>query len=436
MEDMKDVVFLESEVIEDDDMNFLDCEIIDDDDDAPLGTLITHPAVASTPTTKEPAPAVNYTPIEEVASDNSQPEPEPTPTPVVEEPLKEEPKPAPVEEPTLIAEEPAPKVEEVAPPVEESAPAPKKARAPKSATLVVQDTAPTPKIRKSKVDEVGGLDASNALHESNFTIEQKPVQKKSDVVSTKKKQEKTEDLWAVAPVVVKKAPTKKATPQPPVEEVKPAPKKKAPAKAKNEEPAVDTAPAPKKKAPAKANADASATPQSATNVENKSTKAEAKMATAKEPAKKVATKAEPAPEKVLVEGDPANPHGKFVIKHTDKGNYVYKLYSYNHRVVAIGAEQYSALPSCKSGINSVIHNAASAPIEDLTLKTPVEQKCPKWVIYKDKKEEFRLRLLASNGNIVATTNDGYLSKEAAKKGIEAIARAAQGASIVRNDDLW
>ncbi|MBR2485172.1 MAG: YegP family protein [Clostridia bacterium] len=57
-------------------------------------------------------------------------------------------------------------------------------------------------------------------------------------------------------------------------------------------------------------------------------------------------------------------------------------------------------------------------------------------MYADKKGEFRLRLYAANGNLVATTNDGYLSVSAAKKGIESVARAAEGAAIVRNDNLW
>jgi uncharacterized protein YegP (UPF0339 family) len=140
-------------------------------------------------------------------------------------------------------------------------------------------------------------------------------------------------------------------------------------------------------------------------------------------------------EKLLVEGDNSIPHGKFVIKKTDKGNFIYKLFSFNHRVVAIGAEQYSSLATCKTGVVSVINNADS-PIEDLTLKNVEEQKNPKWQIYADKAGEIRLRLFASNGNIVATTNDGYCSKGAAKKGIEAIARAAKGAEIVRNDNLW
>ena len=164
-------------------------------------------------------------------------------------------------------------------------------------------------------------------------------------------------------------------------------------------------------------------------------KATAKPA-AKAATKKEETKPAKAEEQVIEEGDPNTTHGRFVIKKTDKGNFVYKLYSCNYRVVAIGAEQYSSIASCKGGITSVLNNAADAPIEDQTLQKWEEKKCPKWQIYNDKKGEVRLRLIASNGNIVATTNDGYLSKDAAKKGIAAIARAAKGASIVRNDDLW
>ncbi len=184
------------------------------------------------------------------------------------------------------------------------------------------------------------------------------------------------------------------------------------------------------------------------------TKAPAKTAAAKKaepapkaPAKKAepapvkkeaapAKKPEPAPEKVLIEGDDSQPHGKFVIKKTDNGNFVYKLFSSNRRVLASPGGAYKDLASCKAGVQSVIKNAETAPIEDQTLKKWEEQKCPKWVIYNDKAGEVRLRLIASNGNVVAITNDGYLSKDAAKKGIDAIARAAKGASVVRNDDLW
>lgn len=221
-----------------------------------------------------------------------------------------------------------------------------------------------------------------------------------------------------------KAPVK-ATPAPAKATEKPVKAAAKPAKAtetKAPEKATKTA-APEKaaKAPAKAPVKA-ATPEKA----------------AKAPAKATAAKpvAEKSSEKVIVEGATGTPHGKFVIKCTDNKNFVFKLFSANKRVVAISAGFYNSLSACKTGIQSVINNAANAPIEDRTLKNPTEQKCPKWVIFNDKRGEVRLQLIATNGNMVASTNDGYLSKDAAKKGIDAVARAAQGADIVRNDDLW
>ncbi len=471
MDELNDVIFYESEIVE-------------DDDDAPVGTLVhiynQDTTIPQEDTAEDPSlaieePIINDAPVEVVED-----------TPVVEEePIADEVAQEVVDQP--IVEETPVEIQEVASdqtveqePISEPTPTPAPEKKPRAKKTPVKseesEHVDTSHIRTAKLEDSNNV--SNTLHNTDFAIDEPASNQK--VVSTKEKQEKAEDLWAVAPIA-KKTPAKKATPK--VEEPKQdAPKKKAPAKKATpkstveEEPAVQTveettpqesventpvekkSPArkasnkavkteatvvaptdpsapeentPKKKAPAKKKVDTT-TNEEPEKVEN--TKAEEKMT--KEPAKKATTKANDHDEKVLIPGDDSAPHGKFVVKHTEKDHYVYKLYSYNYRVVAIGAEQYASLASCKGGINSVIKNAATAPIEDLTLKTPVEQKCPKWVIYKDKKEEFRLRLIAANGNIVATTNDGYLSKDSAKKGIEAIARAAKGAAVVRNDNLW
>ena len=324
---------------------------------------------------------------------------------------------------------------------EEAEPAPAEAPAePEKAEEKAEEPTPAPKEKKPrarKADTVTSKDSTaitlkdgslnDELAASNFAVKK---DKPATIVKSKKVKE--DDVWQVAPVVKDKEEPKQEAP------------KKAPAKktaAKPAEKAEEPKPA-AKKAPAKKAEPAKAEPKAAAA---KSTKEAPKQNTKATEEKKMAAKeTKPAPkkaddkaqEKVLVAGDATQPHGKFVIKVTDNGNYVYKLFSSNKRVVAIGAQPYPALPSCKTGIQSVIKNAGSAPIEDQTLQKPVEQKCPKWIIYLDKKGEFRLRLIASNGNIVATTNDGYLSKDAAKKGIDAIARAAVGADIVRNDDLW
>lgn len=57
----------------------------------------------------------------------------------------------------------------------------------------------------------------------------------------------------------------------------------------------------------------------------------------------------------------------------------------------------------------------------------------KFVIYKDAKGEFRFRLKAGNGEVVAT-GESYPTKQGAKAGIEAVKRAATAATIVDDTD--
>ncbi|MBM3149505.1 MAG: DUF1508 domain-containing protein [Chloroflexi bacterium] len=53
----------------------------------------------------------------------------------------------------------------------------------------------------------------------------------------------------------------------------------------------------------------------------------------------------------------------------------------------------------------------------------------KFELYKDKKGEFRWRLVAPNGQTIATS-EGYGSKESAKNGIESVKKNAPGAAVV------
>ncbi len=50
-------------------------------------------------------------------------------------------------------------------------------------------------------------------------------------------------------------------------------------------------------------------------------------------------------------------------------------------------------------------------------------------IYKDQSGQFRFRLKARNGGVVAT-GDSYPTKAEAKKGVQAVQRAADGAKVV------
>lgn len=53
----------------------------------------------------------------------------------------------------------------------------------------------------------------------------------------------------------------------------------------------------------------------------------------------------------------------------------------------------------------------------------------KFELYKDAKGEFRWRLVASNGQTIATAGEGYKSKESAKDGIESVKKNARIAEI-------
>ncbi|MFW6057141.1 MAG: YegP family protein [Chloroflexota bacterium] len=53
----------------------------------------------------------------------------------------------------------------------------------------------------------------------------------------------------------------------------------------------------------------------------------------------------------------------------------------------------------------------------------------KFELYKDTKGEFRWRLIASNGQIVATGAEGYSSKASAIGGIESVKKNAPEAPI-------
>jgi len=53
----------------------------------------------------------------------------------------------------------------------------------------------------------------------------------------------------------------------------------------------------------------------------------------------------------------------------------------------------------------------------------------KFELFKDAKGEFRWRLVASNGQTIATGGEGYKSKESAKAGIESVKKNAPEAPV-------
>lgn len=120
--------------------------------------------------------------------------------------------------------------------------------------------------------------------------------------------------------------------------------------------------------------------------------------------------------------------GKFVIKTTKSGDYVFNLKAGNGEVIAT-SQSYSTLDACKNGVESVNTNAPVAAIEDQTVEGFATEKNPKFEIYNDKAGEFRFRMKAKNGQIIAT-GEGYKAKAGCKNGIESIRKNAPEADVI------
>ena len=122
--------------------------------------------------------------------------------------------------------------------------------------------------------------------------------------------------------------------------------------------------------------------------------------------------------------------GKFVIKDTSNGGFKFDLKAGNGEIIA-SSQIYKSEASCKAGIESVKVNAL-APVEDQTVENFEVLSCPKFEVYLDKGGEYRFRLKASNGQIVAT-GEGYKQLSGCLSGIESVKSNAPDAELVKEE---
>ena len=119
--------------------------------------------------------------------------------------------------------------------------------------------------------------------------------------------------------------------------------------------------------------------------------------------------------------------GKFVIRKTATG-VKFDLKAGNGEVIAT-SEVYNSDSACKNGIASVQKNAPVAAVEDQTVADYAVEKNPKFEIYTDKAGEFRFRLKATNGQVIAVS-EGYTTMASCKNGVESVQKNAVDAEIV------
>ena len=123
--------------------------------------------------------------------------------------------------------------------------------------------------------------------------------------------------------------------------------------------------------------------------------------------------------------------GKFVMGPTKNGGFRFNLKAGNGEIIAT-SETYSTDSACKAGIESVRKNAVAAKLEDQTVENFEKVSNPKFEVYKDKAGEFRFRLKAGNGEIIAT-GEGYKAKASCLNGIESIRKNAPEAEVVTEE---
>lgn len=119
--------------------------------------------------------------------------------------------------------------------------------------------------------------------------------------------------------------------------------------------------------------------------------------------------------------------GKFVVKETKTG-IKFDLKAGNGEVIAT-SEVYSSEAACMNGIESVKKNCVGG-VEDQTVEGFEAVKHPKFEVYLDKVGEYRFRLKARNGEVIAVS-EGYKAKASCLNGIESVKKNAPEAEIVK-----
>ena len=119
--------------------------------------------------------------------------------------------------------------------------------------------------------------------------------------------------------------------------------------------------------------------------------------------------------------------GKFLIRKTNTG-VKFDLKAGNGEVIAT-SQVYKSEASCKKGVASVQKNAPVAAVENQTVEGWKQEKHPKFEVYTDKAGEFRFRLKATNGQVIAVS-EGYKTIASCLNGVESVKKNAADSEIV------
>jgi uncharacterized protein YegP (UPF0339 family) len=113
--------------------------------------------------------------------------------------------------------------------------------------------------------------------------------------------------------------------------------------------------------------------------------------------------------------DDATPSLTFETFKDQKEGHRWRLKSSNGQVIATSGQGYKDIRDCKNGIDRIKKDAATKL---------------KFETYEDKAKEYRWRLKATNGQIIATSGQGYKEKRSCEHAIDVIKKGAEKAKVV------
>ena len=113
--------------------------------------------------------------------------------------------------------------------------------------------------------------------------------------------------------------------------------------------------------------------------------------------------------------------GKYEVR-TVKTGIKFNLKAGNGEIIAV-SEIYTTKSACLNGIESIRKNAPIAALEDQTVEGYATEKHPKFEVYTDKAGEYRFRLKARNGEIIAAS-EGYTRRDSCLNGVDSVRRNA------------
>ncbi|WP_254272899.1 HVO_2922 family protein [Haloarcula marina] len=133
--------------------------------------------------------------------------------------------------------------------------------------------------------------------------------------------------------------------------------------------------------------------------------------------------------------------------YADKaGKYRWRLRHRNGNVIADSAQGYSSRQKAMQGLRSVQTNAAGGAVvffedatEDDTAEDVPEVPAPEsqatFELFEDKGGEFRWRLRHDNGNIIADSGEGYVSKSNVRRALKSVRAYVPGAAYLKVDPV-